>query len=170
MLRPGRDDDAPGIIALITECWLEYPGCVMALDGENPELRALASHFARHDGALWVAEDGAGEIVGVVGAKSLGGDVWELCRMYVAAPLRGSGLADQLAASVFAFVQAQGGVRLELWSDTRFTRAHRFYERHGFQRGAEVRALHDISATREYGYARMVAPFICGAGNAPGRR
>ena len=154
MLRPGRDDDAPGIIALITDCWLEYPGCVMDLDGENPELRALASYFSARDGALWVAED-AGEIVGVVGVKSLGGDEWELCRMYVAAPLRGTGLADQLAASVFAFVQAQGGVRLALWSDTRFTRAHRFYERHGFLRGPDVRTLHDLSQTMEYGYARI---------------
>jgi len=155
MLRPGRDDDAPGIIALITECWLEYPGCVMDLDGENPELRALASYFAGHGGALWVADD-AGEIVGIVGAKALGGGEWELCRMYVAARLRGTGLAQTLVKIVFDHVRAQGGQLLELWSDTRFTRAHRFYERLDFVRGPGVRELHDLSETLEYFYARDV--------------
>ncbi|MBX6374229.1 MAG: GNAT family N-acetyltransferase, partial [Acetobacteraceae bacterium] len=56
MLRPGRDDDAEGFIALIGACWAEYPGCVLDVDGEVPELRALATHFARQGGALWAAE------------------------------------------------------------------------------------------------------------------
>jgi hypothetical protein len=51
-LRPGRDDDAAGFIDLIAGCWAEYPGCVMDLDGEVPELRALASHYAGQGGAL----------------------------------------------------------------------------------------------------------------------
>ena len=70
MLRPGRDDDAEGFVRLIADCWSEYPGCIMDLDGENPELRALATYFAAHGGALWAAED-AGEIVGMVGAHPL---------------------------------------------------------------------------------------------------
>jgi GNAT superfamily N-acetyltransferase len=155
MLRPGRDDDAAGIIRLIGDCWAEYPGCVMDVDGENPELRSLASYFAARGGALWVV-DGADGLVGMVGVKHLGGDDWELCRMYVAAASRGTGLADQLMAAVIAFVRAHGGRRLELWTDTRFTRAHRFYERHGFTRSEGVRELFDLSETVEYGYSREV--------------
>ena len=64
MLRVGRDTDAAGFIALIRDCWAEYPGCVFDLDGELPELRALASYFAEQDGALWVAEV-AGAVVGM---------------------------------------------------------------------------------------------------------
>ena len=45
MIRLGRDDDAADIIALITQAWGEYPGCLMIAD-ENPELAALASYFA----------------------------------------------------------------------------------------------------------------------------
>ena len=64
MLRAGRDTDAAGFITLIRDCWAEYPGCVFDLDGELPELRALASYFAEQDGALWVAEE-AGTVVGM---------------------------------------------------------------------------------------------------------
>ena len=50
MICPARDDDAPGIVALIAACWAEYPGCIIDLDGENPELRRFASHYAEWDG------------------------------------------------------------------------------------------------------------------------
>ncbi len=155
MLRPGRDDDAAGIVRLITDCWSEYPGCVMDLDGENPELRALASYFARSEGALWVAED-AGEIVGLVGTKSLGGGEWELCRMYVAARMRGTGLSDRLAYQVVEYARDAGGQVLRLWSDTRFDRAHRFYERHGFVRDGAIRPLFDRSNSIEYAYSKPI--------------
>jgi putative acetyltransferase len=43
---------------------------------------------------------------------------------------------------------------LVLWSDTRFARAHRFYERLGFERVPVVRYLADVSASWEYRYER----------------
>jgi len=155
MLRAGRDDDAAAIIQLIGDCWAEYPGCVMDIDGENPDLRAFASFCAVRDGAAWVV-DGAGGLAGMVGVKRVDALRWELCRMYVAASARGTGVADALMAAVLNFVRARGGHTVELWSDTRFTRAHRFYERHGFARDQATRALHDLSNTLEYGYARAV--------------
>ena len=33
--------------------------------------------------------------------------------------------------------------RIEFWSDTRFTRAHRFFERIGFQRDGRIREMSD---------------------------
>ena len=44
-IRAGRDEDAGGFIALIGAAWAEYPGCVLDVDGELPELRALATYF-----------------------------------------------------------------------------------------------------------------------------
>ena len=70
-LRPARDEDAPGLVAPIAACWAEYPGCVMDLDGENPELRRFASHCAERRGAAWVAERDAGEPATQV-AKDMG--------------------------------------------------------------------------------------------------
>ena len=55
-IRPGRDEDAASFIALIGACWAQYPGIMLDVDGEMPELRALASYYNREGGALWVAE------------------------------------------------------------------------------------------------------------------
>ena len=96
MIRPGRDEDAAGFISLIGNCWAEFPNCVLDVDGEVPELRALASYFAKAGGALWAAEADGG-IVGMVGTRPLNSDqAWEICRMYVEAGQRGTGLAQRL--------------------------------------------------------------------------
>ena len=61
-IRPGRDEDAEGFIALIGTAWAEYPGCVMDVDAEMPEMRALATYFEKAGGALWAAEANEGRI------------------------------------------------------------------------------------------------------------
>ncbi len=153
-IRAGRDADADGFIALIGACWAEYPGCVMDVDGEVPELRALASYFATKGGALWAAEAG-GEIVGVVGVAP-GDGFWEICKMYVARAHRGSGLARDLLNRAETFAREAGAARLELWSDTRFERAHAFYERRGYVRAGAIRVLNDLSNSLEFHFSKPV--------------
>jgi len=154
VLRPGRDDDASGFIALIGAAWAEYPGCVMDVDGEMPEMRALATYFARAGGALWAAER-AGRIVGMIGARPLREDgAWEICRMYADAGLRGAGLAQHLLSTAERHAQAEGAARLVLWTDTRFTRAHGFYEKHSYVRQGSIRILDDLSKSLEFRYAK----------------
>ena len=155
-VRPGRDDDAPGFIALVAACWAEYPGCVMDLDGEVPELRALASYYASQGGALWTAEaDGA--VVGMVATRPLGGGAWEICKMYVAATRRGAGTAQALIDVAERHARAHGATAMKLWSDTRFDRAHRFYEKHSYVRHGPVRVLNDRSNSIEFAYAKPLA-------------
>lgn len=154
MLRVGRDSDAAGFIALIRDCWAEYPGCVFDLDGEVPELRALASHFAAQDGALWVAEV-AGAVVGMVAVHPLPGTPdWEICRMYVAADQRGSGVAAALLGTAEAHARAAGAEVIRLWSDTRFTRAHTFYAKQGYVRQGPIRVLNDLSNSLEFPFIK----------------
>ena len=112
--------------ALIEACWSEYPGCVMDLDGENPHLRALATHDAGQGGALLVAE-ADGRLVGTVSPAVAGEGVLELEGLHVDRAWRGTGLAQALLAGVEAFARRRGDRRLVLWSATRFGRAHRFY-------------------------------------------
>ena len=153
VLRPGRDDDAEGFIRLIGDCWGEYPGCVMDVDGEVPELRALASYFANAGGALWVAEH-AGRVAGMVGAKPVNDGAWEVCKVYLDRGLRGGTLAHDLVAAAEAHAIRAGAVQLFLWTDTRFTRAHGFYAKRSYIRQGPIRALHDLSNTLEYRYAK----------------
>ncbi len=154
-IRAGRDDDAAGFIALIGACWAEYPGVVMDVDAELPEIRALASHEAARGGALWAAE-ADGTLVGMV-ATAPNADGWGLSRMYVAAGQRGTGLASDLLRRAEDHARAAGGARMALWSDVLFTRAHAFYEKHGYLRRGGLRALHDLSSTIEAGYAKPLA-------------
>ncbi len=169
MLRAGRDTDAAGFITLIRDCWAEYPGCFFDLDGEVPELRALASHFAEQDGALWVAEE-AGAVVGMVAAHPLHGTTdWEICRMYVAASQRGTGVAAALLSTAEAHARDAGAEVIRLWSDTRFTRAHTFYAKQGYVRQGPIRVLNDLSNSLEFPFikpARGVAVHLLDASAA----
>ncbi len=155
MIREARDDDAAGIIALIAGCWAEYPGCLMDLDNEVPELRALATHYAKRGGRVWVAET-QGAIVGSVGVAPLADGVWEIGKMYVDAARRGSGVAQALLAGAEDYAIGRGATGMYLGTDTRFTRARRFYVARGYARTGETRELHDISNSVEYGYAKLL--------------
>ena len=165
-LRPGRDADAEQFIALIAACWGMYSGVRMDVDGEMPELRALATYYVRAGGALWVAEQG-GAVLGMVAVRphrtdaaaadaTQAGAVWELCRVYVHPSRHGSGLGQALVDVAEAHAIAAGATRLVLWSDTRFDRAHRFYEKRCYVRVGPIRVLHDISQSLEFAYAKPV--------------
>jgi ribosomal protein S18 acetylase RimI-like enzyme len=152
-IRPGRDSDADSFIALIGACWEEYPGVVLDVDGEMPELRALGGYYTGRSGALWAAE-ADGRVVGMIAARPHDDGAWEICRLYALPSLHGSGLGARLLDAAEAHALAARATRLVLWSDTRFDRAHRFYEKHGYVRHGPIRVLHDISNSLEFGYAK----------------
>jgi GNAT superfamily N-acetyltransferase len=155
IIRAGRDADANGFIDLIGTCWSEYPGIKIAVDAELPELHALASHYANRGGALWAAE-ADGQVVGMIGVVPRYSQTWEIVRLYTLERCRGTELAPQLLASAESYARSAGAMRLVLWSDTRFDRAHRFYEKHSYVRHGPIRVLHDISHSLEFGYAKPV--------------
>jgi GNAT superfamily N-acetyltransferase len=156
ILRCGRNADADGIIALIAACWAEYPGCVMDMQRENAELRALATYYVGKGGALWVSEDN-GTIAGMAAVAPLDAATWEIGKVYVDAGHRGTGLALSLMMAAEAHARAAGAGEIKLWSDTRFTRAHRFYERLGYVRAGPIRVLNDLSNSLEYAYTKPIA-------------
>jgi GNAT superfamily N-acetyltransferase len=154
-IRPGQDSDGPALIALIWACWSAYPGVKMHVDAEMPELHALATYYAGQGGALWVAEtDGAP--AGMIATRPLQDHGWEICRVYVHPANHGSGLGHVLLDHAERHAIAAGANRLLLYSDTRFHRAHHFYEKHSYVRRGAVRVLNDISNSLEYGYAKPV--------------
>jgi putative acetyltransferase len=162
-IRPGADADGPALRALIAGVFAEYEGCPF-VDAEFPELDAPATHYGRKAGRLWVAEDAAGRVVGslAVAATHRAG-VFELFKVYLAAPARGRGTAARLLGLALDHARAQGATRLVLWSDTRFVDGHRFYARHGFHRFPGTRALHDAATTLEFGFARVLTDRPTGA-------
>jgi GNAT superfamily N-acetyltransferase len=127
----------------------------MDVDAEMPEYRALASYYSDQGGALWAAE-ADGQLVGMIATRPLADGVWEICRVYVRPELHGSGLGHRLLDLAEAHAMSGGATRLVLWSDTRFDRAHRFYEKRSYVRSGPVRVLADISNSLEYGFAKPV--------------
>lgn len=149
-IRPARDGDAEQLIALIGGVFEEYPGCVLDVDGEAPELRAIASRFRAWGGRFWVAERDRVVVgsVGVSPARDPAGA--ELRKLYVHRSARRGGLGTRLCELVEADARARGARFVELWSDRRFLDAHRLYEGRGYERGEATRELHDRSSTVEY--------------------
>jgi GNAT superfamily N-acetyltransferase len=156
VIRSGRDSDADGLIALISACWGEYPSIKIDIDAEAPELHALASFYVGKGGALWVA-DASGLAVGMIGTVPRCDGEWEIVRLYMLDAYRGTDLAPRLLATAEAHARAAGARRLVLWSDTRFDRAHRFYEKRSYVRHGPIRVLHDISNSLEFGYAKPIS-------------
>ncbi len=80
--------------------------------------------------------------------------------MYVATAARGGDAASRLLDAATDFARDAGAAELHLWSDTRFLRAHAFYEKHGFVRSGPIRALGDRSNSIEFGYAKPLSGLV----------
>lgn len=149
-IRPARDSDSEPLAALIAASFAEHPNCLFEWS-EFPELRRPASHFATKGGRLWVVDAPEGGIAASLGATPVPEqNAVEITKVYAAPAFRGSGLAQALFAEALAFAEQGGFGAMMLWSDTRFARGHRFYEKLGFRRWPGERYLADVSATWEY--------------------
>ena len=185
-LRRVRDSDGPALERLVGAVWSEYPGCVLDVDAEEPWMRAPASAYAGRAGpwggpwrgAMWVVPaDGVpegpssrrGDLIACVAMRlrpdaSSPADspadgsslVCELKSLYVAASARRRGIGEALVRRVEREARSCGAAVVELWTDTRFTDAHRLYSRLGYARTGRTRELHDLSATVEYEFRRRL--------------
>lgn len=154
VVRAVTDADGPALAEVIDSCFAEYPGCVLSIDTEETWLRAPATAYGERHGRMWVAELDH-RVVGCIGmkpAQAAGSRsrICELKNLYVAAPARRIGLGTRLVELVHADARAEGDALVLLWSDTRFTDAHRLYERLGYARTGGERELHDLSHTVEW--------------------
>ena len=148
--------DAPGIVALIGRVYAEY-GFLWEPRVEVPDLFDFDAHYAPPRGGCWVVRDGR-TIVGSIGVERLDAHRAELHRLYLDAVLRGHGLGRALTETALAWCRDGGIGRAILWSDTRFDRAHRLYERLGFARTGERDLPDDVNNTHEYRFERAVVP------------
>lgn len=156
-IRPVHEGDAEALIELVGSVYAEYPGCVLDLGGVDADLTAPRATSDEKGGDLWIVEDPDGEIVACCGWAPAGPDAIELKRLYVRADARGRGIGAWLVGQVEQVARERGADRVVLWSDTRFTAAHRLYERLGYEPTGETRELDDPSDTTEYRFGRDLA-------------
>ncbi len=152
VLRAARDADGPGVIAVVAAAYAEYPGCVLDVEAEVPELKAPASAYARKSGRFWVAESRE-EILGCVACRPAPERGLEMEKLYVARAARRTGLGTRLLDLVEAEATARQAGYITLWTDTRFEAAHAFYKAHGF-RQTGLRELDDASQSVEYRFRK----------------
>jgi GNAT superfamily N-acetyltransferase len=155
-VRLAVDADSPDVIGLIGSCWSEYPGCVMDVHGECPELLAPARAYRQAGGAFWVAVDRCETVVATIGWRPLGSGAIELERLYVHHRWRRRGVASALADLVEHIAGERGATQVQLWSDTRFREAHRFYRQRGYAQTGPDRDLGDLSRTREHHFVKTL--------------
>ncbi len=157
LLRAARDRDAAEIIELIAAAYAEYPGCVLDVEADMPELKAPAGSYAASGGRFWVAQGvaDAAEILGCVACQPAPDGGLELEKLYVARNARRSGLGGRLLDLVEAEAAARRAGSIMLWTDTRFEAAHAFYAARGFRRTGQ-RHLDDASLSVEYSFRRAL--------------
>jgi GNAT superfamily N-acetyltransferase len=150
-LRPAEDGDSDAIVAICAEAYADYPGCILLVAEEEPELLHPKGAYPP-PGGWWVAEQD-GRIVASVAFCS---ETAQLRKLYVAKAARGRGLGASLAGYVEGLAKDAGLAELRLWTDTRFAEAHRLYERLGWHRQPMTRLLGDASNTTEFEYRKIL--------------
>ncbi len=132
--------DSAAAAAVVRAVYEEF-GFTWDEAGYHADLRDVEASYA----AFFVAEH-EGRVVGTAGLTSRG----SLERLYVLAEARGSGAGSALFVAVVAEARRSGHEQLEIWSDKRFTDAHRLYERHGARVVGE-RVHDDPDESHEWG-------------------
>jgi len=180
ILRPAAQADALGAAAVVQAVFEEY-GFIWEPEGYHLDLYQLDRFYAQRGHRFWVAERD-GRIVGTValerfsrvegeaGTRVLqegpgGLPQWRIAgcdcaleRLYVHPSARRLGLGQALFAQTMTQARADGLQAMEIWSDKRFTDAHRLYQRAGARVVGE-RICHDPDQSPEWG---LVLPLSSG--------
>ncbi len=153
-IRRATSADVVGVVALIDAVYREY-GELLCLEGADSDLLTAHESYAARGGEFVVLTDEL-RILGTHAILPLRPPaVCTFRRLYLDNSLRGQRWGKQLMNWAIEAAMERGFSRVEFWSDTRFSRAHRFFERQGFTRTGEVRDMRDGHVPyREYFFSR----------------
>lgn len=157
LIRPATNEDAPAIIALIDSVLGEWDDAV-CLDGAEQDLLDVESAYWQQQGAFVVLE-WRGQVIGSHAVLPLDSspDQCTFKRLYLDPRFRGGTAGRDLMQWNIDWSRAQGFRKIEFWSDTRFHRAHCFFQKFGFVRSGETREMHDSHETYwEYHFSKSL--------------
>jgi len=87
-------------------------------------------------GRFWLALKGK-ELIGTVAIEEKDNNIAKLKRMFVLPEFQGTGIGQKLFDTALNFTKNNGYKTLRLNTDKIMNRAHRFYEKNGFQKIGE---------------------------------
>lgn len=146
ILRNATNADGKAIAKLIDSVYGEY-GDRLMLEGADSDLLDIEKNYFAVGGTFVAVESAAGEIIAthsVLPANDNDGLCW-FKRLYLHPTKRGTEWGNILMNWAIIVAQRKGLERVEFWSDSRFKRAHQFFERFGFRRDGRERHMDDGS-------------------------
>jgi putative acetyltransferase len=142
-LRLARPEDQEAIMVLIDTVYREYGDRLCPAQADS-DLLDIQGHYTARQGAFVVLDD-TGQVRGTHATvpDTVHPGVCIFRRLYLDTALRGGPWGQRLMQWAIDWARTRGMQRIEFWSDTRFTRAHAFFRRFGFQPDGRVRTMHD---------------------------
>jgi N-acetylglutamate synthase-like GNAT family acetyltransferase len=149
-IREASSDDIPALQELIADIFEEYEMDFIAED-EIPDLLNFDSYYQHQKPILLVAERD-NKPMGCAALKFDDAGGVYFSRVYVKQSERGQGIGFALMVDLLEYASQHNPTSVYLWTDTRFERAHRFYQHLGFIYTGHIRPLHDVNESFEYHY------------------
>lgn len=108
---------------------------------DDEDLDAIPDTYSGK-GGFWLAIQGD-QVIGTVSLKEMGENIAKLKRMFVTSDLHGKGVGEALLNYALNHAKTQRFTKVILNTNEHMTRAHHFYEKHGFkQKGKTGTQLH----------------------------
>lgn len=140
--------DLSQVIALVLHCQNDGTRPLVSVD-DQPELLHIKEKYMDGGGNFWVAKED-GRVAGCIGLMLCGGSLAILKKFFVYEPYRGAPhhLGTKLYTTLLRFAQERGVKELLLDTPKNTDRAHKFYEKAGFQKIAKA----DLPIIYDYPY------------------
>ena len=130
------EQDLGAVAELIVAIQTEEFAIPITLD-DQPDLLDIPGFYQVGAGNFWVARQGQ-HVIGTIGLREFAPGSAALRKMFVARSHRGkSGVAAKLLETLLESARQSGLRQIILGTTAAFEAAHRFYEKHGFDRIAE---------------------------------
>lgn len=132
-VRSYEDADRDAVIELVLHCQNDGTRPVVGVE-DQPELLRIREKYLESGGGFWVAEDD-GALAGSIGLLDCGDGIGILKKFFTYEQYRSAPhhLGRRLYGVLLEFARANGFERLYLDTPKNTERAHRFYERAGFE-------------------------------------
>jgi ribosomal protein S18 acetylase RimI-like enzyme len=148
LIGPFQEADRTALVALL-KAYEAGIGIRLDFQSFDTELAALPGKYVPPDGALLMARNEAGDLLGTVALRGLdrAQGICEMKRLYVAPAGRGQGLGRKLAEAVIAHARSLGYRAMRLDTLPTMQEAQRLYEVLGFREIANYNG-NPIAGTR----------------------
>lgn len=148
LIGPFKEEDRAALVALL-KAYEAGIGVSLCFQSFDEELATLPGKYVPPDGALLLARNETGDLLGTVALRGLdrAQGICEMKRLYVAPAGRGQGLGRKLAEAVIAEARSLGYHAMRLDTLPSMQDAQRLYELLGFREIANYNG-NPIAGTR----------------------